>query len=662
MEEKHRVLFKLESGPEFTVFVSSGESLLDAAKRAGLALDAPCGGKGTCGKCRVKVPEGRSPINEALTSGHSRHITELEFEDGWRLACGSFARTDITVFVPETAGAYQNRIKVSGIDDNRDSAIFKELLGELNALNSGVELVKIGLDEPSADNPMADRERLLKKLEGQTGAALFGITLFALRKLPSVLRQAGFSVYCVLQRQNNLPGQAPVFTVIDVFPGGKNKTPAAAGLAIDIGTTTVSALLVDLTDGRVLTSGSVGNAQIRYGADVISRIIESAKPSLDGISGLERLRFAITEECLVPLVTSLCETTALSPEQIYRIAVAGNTTMIHLFMGVDPSYLRLEPYTPVFFEGGLLRGAGLGLPAHPDAELIVAPAVGSYVGGDISAGVFASGLYKKQEISLLVDLGTNGELVLGNGEFLISCACSAGPAFEGGDISCGMRATDGAIEACTIDPETMEPQLAIIGPAGQKALGLCGSGLIDLIAELFRCGIINARGKFIRDGKRIHRDEWGGAAYTVVFADDSLGSEASGRDISIGETDIDNFIRAKGAIFSAIQTLLASLGFEAGIIEKVYVAGGIGSGINIRQAKQIGMLPNLPPEKFHYIGNSSLHGAYSMLVSREAAGMIKKIGRSMTYVELSTHPGYMNELVAACFLPHTNGGLFENAE
>jgi len=268
-------------------------------------------------------------------------------------------------------------------------------------------------------------------------------------------------------------------------------------------------------------------------------------------------------------------------------------------------------------------------------------------------------MFKEQELSLFIDLGTNGEIVLGNAEFLVSCACSAGPAFEGGDISCGMRAVNGAIEACVIDCDTMEPTLTIIGKENQPCVqpaGICGSGLIDIVGELFKNGIINARGKFIKEGKRICRDAWGGASYVIAFPNKS----ADSRKISLSETDIDNFIRAKGAIFSAIRTLTSMLDLDIGSIGKVFITGGIGSGINIKQAISIGMLPNISADKYHYIGNSSLYGAYSMLVSKQAAGTIEKIGRSMTYIELSTHPGYMDELIAACFLPHTERGLFGN--
>jgi uncharacterized 2Fe-2S/4Fe-4S cluster protein (DUF4445 family) len=277
------------------------------------------------------------------------------------------------------------------------------------------------------------------------------------------------------------------------------------------------------------------------------------------------------------------------------------------------------------------------------------------VGGDITAGILSAGIYKKDSFSLFVDLGTNGELVFGNSELLMSCACSAGPAFEGGDISCGMRATDGAVEACSIDAETMEPTLTIIGPPAQKAAGLCGSGLIDAIGELFRCGIINAKGKIIKEGKRISHDEYGAASYILAFGADSV----TGADITMNEVDIDSFIRAKGAIFSAIRSMLAIIDFSVDAIEEVYVAGGIGSGINVEKAIRIGMFPKIPVEKYHYIGNTSLSGAYAMVSSAGAAAKVTEISQGITYLELSSHPGYMDEFVAACFLPHTNGALFE---
>ena len=239
---------------------------------------------------------------------------------------------------------------------------------------------------------------------------------------------------------------------------------------------------------------------------------------------------------------------------------------------------------------------------------------------------------------------------------MMTCACSAGPAFEGGDISCGMRATDGAVEACTIDKETMEPTLTVVG--GGAPAGICGSGIIDVIAELFRCGIINGKGKFIREGERVLHDEHGMGSFVLAWQKDTGGV----KDITINEVDIDNFIRAKGAIFSATQTMLQSLGFDASVIERVYVAGGIGSGINMKNAVTIGMFPDIPLENFHYIGNSSQAGAYAMLLSSQAREKVFELGRSMTYLELSNEPGYMDEFVAACFLPHTDSSLFPSVD
>ena len=304
-----------------------------------------------------------------------------------------------------------------------------------------------------------------------------------------------------------------------------------------------------------------------------------------------------------------------------------------------------------------MRANELRLGLHPEAKLMLAPNIGSYVGGDITAGAFASMLWNKEELSLFIDLGTNGELVFGNNEFLMSCACSAGPAFEGGDISCGMRATDGAIDSCSIDIDTMEPHFTTIGNT-EHPVGICGSGIIDIIAELYRTGVINGKGKFSREGRRVRRDENGMGSYVIAFKEDT----GSVRDVEINEVDIDSFIRAKGAIFSATMTMLSSMGMDPSVLGHVYVAGGIGSGINMRNAVMIGMLPDIDQELFSYIGNSSLSGAYAMLTSAQSEEKVAELARSMTYLELSTEPGYMDAFVAACFLPHTDAQLFPSVQ
>ncbi|MGI6217157.1 MAG: ASKHA domain-containing protein [Coriobacteriales bacterium] len=434
-----------------------------------------------------------------------------------------------------------------------------------------------------------------------------------------------------------------------IFNAGieRGREEKGLGVAIDIGTTTVASVLMDIGTGEILSKTSMGNAQIRYGADVINRIISQGKKN-----GVHNLRSAVREETIIPMIGKMCREAGVSTEDVKYCCIAGNTTMEHLFVGEDASSIRLEPFVPAFLELHGKTASDLGLPFDPDAPVAFAPNVGSYVGGDITAGVLTSLMWNSEEMTLFIDLGTNGELVFGNADFMLCCACSAGPAFEGGDISCGMRATDGAIEACKIDEETMEPTFTTVN--GKAPAGICGSGIIDIVAELFKCKIIGPNGKFIRDGDRVARSETS-AKYILVSAKES----ATGSEIFINETDIDSFIKAKGAIFSAIRSMLGSLEMTIDCIEKIIIAGGIGSGINIENAISIGMLPKIPVDKFSYIGNSSLTGACAMLLSSAAEEKVFELGRNMTYIELSTHPGYMDEFVASCFIPHTDASLFE---
>ena len=638
------LIFQFENGEApVSISVSPEENLLSAARRANVAIDAPYSGNGSCGKCRVKILSGT--VEGLQTS----HISDAEFAEGWRLSCATYARSDVTVQVPDIASAYRSRMKTADLSSGEEVAIFESLLAGIReagiALENRFVSVALALTEPSLDDTMPDNERLERALQDATGLEQIELPFFALRKLPATLREANFAVRVTGERLKDR------FVVYDVLP--QSDESPLCGLGIDIGTTTVSAVLFDLNGGRLLAKASGGNGQIRYGADVINRIIEQGKPG-----GRKKLQDAIIKETLLPLIAALCKDAGVSATHILRACVASNTTMNHLFVGVDADPVRMEPYIPAFFHYNELHAIDLGLPMHPNARVLLAPNIGSYVGGDITAGTFAGMLWNKDELSLFIDLGTNGEIVFGNRDFLMSCACSAGPAFEGGDISCGMRATDGAIESCVIDPETMEPSFGIIGEEGQKPVGLCGSGIIDTIAELFGTGIINAKGLFVREGKRVLRDRHGSGRYILAFPEES----ATGREVSLNEVDIDNFIRAKGAIYSAIDTLLGTMDMDESVIEGVYVAGGIGSGIDMRNAVRIGMFPNVPLELFHYIGNSSLSGAYAMALSDEAEGKVAEVARNMTYVELSTHPGYMDAFVAACFLPHTDAHRFEGIE
>ncbi|MFR3949329.1 MAG: corrinoid activation/regeneration protein AcsV [Ruminococcus sp.] len=580
-----------------------------------------------------------------LDSKKTLHISEEEYREGWRLACTSKICADVTVLVPDIASAYKSRMKVADLSSKEEIAIFENSKRDVEMtgieLRNSLDVIELDMNEPSLDDTMPDNERLTRALKKYMNLKQVRIPYAVLRKLPDVLRENHFKVKCVVRTAPN-----DLF-VYDIF--GKDEEVVVGGLAVDIGTTTVSAVLINMETGEILAKASSGNGQIRFGADVINRIIEQQKPG-----GKKKLQDAVIKETINPMIAQMCKSAGIPASHIYRMSVGANTTMNHLFAGINADPVRMEPYIPAFFKTNSLFASDVGIAINKDAHIIIAPNIGSYVGGDITAGTLVSMIWNRPEFSLFIDLGTNGELVFGNSDFMMSCACSAGPAFEGGDISCGMRATDGAIEACTIDKETMEPTYKVVGEPGTRPVGLCGSGIIDVISELFMCGIINPKGKFVREGERIRHDKYGMGSYVIAFEKDA----GSVKDIEITEVDIDNFIRAKGAIFSAIRTMINSLDFDVSMIDDVYVAGGIGSGINMRNAVNIGMFPDIPLEKFHYIGNSSLTGSYLMLLSTEAEKKTYELAANMTYMELSTVPTYMDEFVGACFIPHTDTGMF----
>ena len=639
----HKVTFKFENSEDVTVFAAFGESLLEVARKTNVAIDAPCGGNGACGKCKVKLMGG------TLDSKKTSHISDEEYAAGWRLACISKIIDDVEVLVPDIASAYKSRMKMADLSSAEEVKIFEELKEQIAEvgieLKNNLEVIDVTMSAPTLDDTMPDNERFSWAVEEVTGMDKIRVPYSVIKKMAHVFRASDFHVKAVIRKTDK-----DVF-VYDVLPASEE--PVVAGIAIDIGTTSVSAIIIDMLNGAVLAKGSAGNGQIRYGADVINRIIESGKPG-----GREKLQDAIIKETLNPLILNMCASAKIKPAQVYRLAIGANTTMNHLLMGVDADPVRMEPYIPTFFKSNSLFASDIGLKVNPDAHIILAPNIGSYVGGDITAGAFVSMIWNKPEFSIFIDLGTNGEIVFGNSDFMMSCACSAGPAFEGGDISCGMRATDGAIEAIKLDKETLEPTYSVIGDPGTKPVGLCGSGISDMIAELFRCGVINPKGQIIREGRRIRRDEFGMGSYIIAFEEEA----GSVKDVELTEADIDSFIRAKGAIFSAIRTMLSYCDFDISMIENVYVAGGIGSGINMGNAIEIGMFPDIPVEMYHYLGNTSLAGVYAMLYSTEAERKVYEIAQNMTYIELSNVPTYMDEFVAACFVPHTDKSLFPSIQ
>jgi len=610
---------KLTTGKIFPVL--EGESLLQALKRNGIYLVSSCGGKGICGKCRVKLLEGKSRI---ISTGK---LDPREIATGINLACQTFPEGDIFIDIPrESELILGDKIAVSKSGD---------LLELLTSLGTGispvVRQISLTLPPPSIQDNISDLERLRRSLEEKDIAGMrFNYDFVS--SLSNILRAADWKITI---------GYTVGHDIVYIFPSDVEKS--RYGLAIDVGTTTVVVYLVNLADGKLIDVGSTYNSQMRYGDDVITRIIYATESG-----GLGELRDAVLSD-INGLSDPLLERHNLKREDVESVAVAGNTTMTHIFWGLNPATIREEPYIPTvnFFPRWTAETARL--ETNFKAPVYTLPCVASYVGGDIAAGVLASRMHRKSEIALFMDIGTNGEIVVGNSEWLVTAACSAGPCFEGSGIKHGMRATEGAVESMKIDPETFEPTLGVIGHTAP--VGICGSGMIDAIAEMFLKGIIDRKGKFVKGLKtnRI-RDGFEGLEFIV--------SEDESREVVLAEVDIENILRSKAAIYAGVSVLLKEVGFGLDSIERVYIAGGFGNYLDIDKAIILGMLPDLPREKFSFLGNASITGTYLCLLSKELRQEAGIIASKMTYIELSISRIFMDEYMSALFLPHTHLRLF----
>jgi uncharacterized 2Fe-2S/4Fe-4S cluster protein (DUF4445 family) len=459
--------------------------------------------------------------------------------------------------------------------------------------------------------------------------------------------------YPVLQRLPNMLRQSDWDVTVTVLDTGEelravrieqgDTTARQSAIAIDVGTTTISAELIDLKTGKVVAQASDYNAQVAFGEDVITRIIYATKGT-----GLAKLQ-SVVVGTIWNLIKTLVERAEMEYCNITHIVVAGNTTMTHLLLGLNPKYIREEPYIPSATFFPWIKASDIGLRIAAGVYLYAVPCVASYVGGDITAGILASGIFNTDKLTLYIDIGTNGEMVLGNREWLLSCSCSAGPAFEGGGVKHGMRATRGAIERVRINKSNYEPM--IITVENHRPIGICGSGLIDALAELFLAGIINEKGKFNLDlpTDRVRRTDTG-AEYVLVWAQDS----ATRRDIVVTEVDIDNLMRAKAAVYAGIEILLSSIEMDVHMIDELLIAGAFGRYLEIDKAVTIGLLPDIGYDKIKFVGNGSLLGAHLASLSREMLYKANQIAQQMTYLELSMNPGFMEKYVSALFFPHTH--------
>jgi len=598
-----------------TVYVLTGSKVLEAAARAGLAIDAPCGGQGTCGKCRVRFAAGACPPSEA----EKALLGSEELSAGWRLACQQAICSESVVEVP-SASLFGNQHRI------------------LTATQAGPDeevlpaVRKIYVEAPAPS--LADGAPDLCRLERSIGQ--FKTDLPLLKELPRLLREYGFAGTAVLADHH----------LIDFEPGRTTET--CYGVAFDLGTTTIVASLLDLTDGEELALASAINPQVSFGDDVLSRIQHASQ----GPRQLQELRAAIIS-AVSEMLEQLSQEAGISLRQVYEVTFAGNTTMEHLLCGLDPTQLGSVPFVPVHRRGLLLPAAQLNLPIHPRANAYLFPLIGGFVGGDTVAGMLATRLWGADGPTLLVDIGTNGEIVLAHDGRLWAASTAAGPAFEGARISCGMRAADGAIEKVVLDDDV---RLNVIG--GGQPIGICGSGLIDLAAELLNHGIVSPQGRLLRPQelpsglgetlrRRVRTDGDGGTSFVLA---ESAGNAAA--PLAVTQKDIRELQLAGGAIRAGITILLRQAGLEARQLHRGLIAGGFGSFIRRSNAQRIGLLPTgLEHDKIHFAGNTSLAGAKWALLSTRARRQAERLTFQAKHVQLSQDANFQMEFVESMIFP-----------
>ncbi len=623
---------------EEAVEVPARSMLTAAAESAAIEINQPCGGQGRCGQCAVQVTSGNVRRRSTM------RLSADDVDQGFAIACQTVIEGDVTVIVPPqekiqqhiTTGQSASEVSVpAGYDPVKDQTIHR---------------IPLTLKEPSMEDQTSDWARLQTALLQKMKFAGCKASLPVLQKLPGILREGNWEITPVVYIEGGL-GSGKTAEVIDLLPGLVPPEEPLWGAAVDIGTTTVKVMLVDLNSGEPKGQASEYNAQIARGEDVISRIIFAGKGTGDQV-----LRDLVLET-INELIDRACRRGKSCAEKIYKTVLAGNSTMIHLLLQIPPSSIRLAPYITVANHLPVITANDAGLNTHPDGKVVCLPGVASYVGSDISAGVLSSGMSETEKITLFLDVGTNGEMVLGSNEWLVTCACSAGPAFEGAGVLHGMRATNGAIDEVWVNEETKDASWRVIG--GGKPKGLCGSALISLLAELLMTGVINKNGRFnfSLDSKRIRKGSHGGE-FVVCWAEES----DIGEDIILTEVDIDNLMRAKAAIFAGFTVLADSVGMPLESVEQVLIGGGFGQYINVEKAIQIGLLPDMPWERFKFLGNTSLKGAYLGLLDQDSRNQISEIANKMTYIELSADNRFFDAFTSAMFLPHTDMTLFPSVK
>ncbi len=620
-----------------TVKVPTNTLLADAAHLAGIDIGQPCGGQGRCGRCAVQVTEGSIRRRSAL------RLSDADIVQGYALACQTVIEGDTAIYVPP-----QEKIE-RRLTTDRVVAEVTVPEGYEYLQHQTIRRIHLELTPPSMDDQTDDWSRLQTAFRLQHHFENVTCSLSLLQKMGNILREGDWNATAVVDVKNVIESyetNQPI-RLIDLQPGLADEYSPLWGTAIDIGTTTVSLWLIDLVSGQARAQVAEYNGQIARGEDVISRIIYASKNG-----GGQELRQRVLDT-INNLLESACKRVNAKAGDVAKATIAGNSTMMHLLLGIPAENIRLSPFITAVNHPPILTARDVGLNTNPEASVDCLPGVASYVGADITAGVLSSGVDIADDVTLFLDVGTNGETVLGNRDWLVTCACSAGPAFEGAGVVDGMRATQGAIEEVWVNSDTLEPTYRVIG--GGKPKGICGSGLISLLSEAFITGVLDKAGNvnLVASNSRVREGAHGGE-YVVAWGAES----ESGRDIVLSRVDVDNLLRAKAAIYAGFTVLAETVGISLESVSRVLVGGSFGKYINVEKAVQIGLLPDMDWSRFEFLGNTSVKGAYYALLDWRKREQVTEIAKRMTYIELSADNSFYEAFTSALFLPHTDLSKF----
>lgn len=603
------------------VKVRQGTNVLNAAIEGGVALRAECGGNGICGKCRVIV-QNKDAIGEP-EEAESKHFCPRELRSGYRLACQTFPKQDITVLIPKETRIGERRILTRGTEKQ-------------TTLNPLVRKFHVKLDEPSLSDVRPDFERLLEALSDSHKLSNLTIDCDILRKLPDILRDAGWDVTVAVWDSDRIVAVETGDTGRKLF-----------GFAVDIGTSKVVGHLVDLTTGKTLSTGYIENPQLPYGADIVTRIAFA----MESETNRQTLRKAVVEG-INKVLKQACAKAKVDVHQVYEAVLVGNTAMHHLCLGIQPKYTALSPYVPAIKSSLDVRAKELQVEINPNGICSFLPIIAGFVGADAVADVIATAFCGLKKTSMLIDIGTNTEVFVGNFKDIATCSCASGPAFEGARIKHGMKAETGAIESVHLEPD-FEVGFKTIGNAKPK--GLCGSAMIDLVAEMFKLEIIDSKGRINPRVKTRRLKKVGNQTeFTVAWA----GETATGKEIVITQRDIGEIQLAKAAIFTGCSLLMKTKNVERQNLTRILIAGNFGNYINPQNAKLLGLVPDVPTKRIEFVGNTAVEGAKMALVSKETRKTAEQLSKEIRYLELAATPDFSREFAEALFIPHKDMNRF----